>query len=208
MHTLEDRMRAINLYFKYGRSSAAVRRELGYPSKGALRLWVKEYESSGVLHDGYRGRPPKHSKEQKQTAVDYYLQHGRNLRRTIRALGYPNRETLGQWLDEAIPDRRGLRTGRSLRPKVEFTCEQKQEAVLDLCSRDGTAREVAKKHGVTRTALYQWKYKLLGKEHSVSKPKRRKAKPNDEKDALLARVESLKAEVEELEKQVHRLQLE
>ena len=78
MYTLEDRMRAVNLYFKYGGSSAAVRRELGYPTKNALKQWVKEYEVGGALHDGYRGRPPKYSKEQKQSAVDYYLEHGRS----------------------------------------------------------------------------------------------------------------------------------
>lgn len=208
MHTLEDRMKAVGLYFKYGRKSATARRELGYPSKGALRLWVKEYESTGTLHDEYRARAPKYSNQQEQAAVDYYLEHGRSLRRSIQVLGYPNPETLRQWLDEAIPDRRGLRTGRSLRSKIEFTGEQKQAAVLDLCSRDGPAREVAKKHGVTRGALYQWKHELLGKERSVTKPKRGKSRPNNDKDVLLARAESLKGQVEELEKQVHRLQLE
>ena len=56
MYTLEERMKAVELYLKWGRNSAAVRRELGYPSKKALRLWVKEYESTGSLHDGYRPR--------------------------------------------------------------------------------------------------------------------------------------------------------
>ena len=208
MYTLEDRMKAVRLYLKYGGSSAAVRRELGYPTKNSLKQWVREYEATGSLHDEYRTRPPKYSNEQKQAAVAYYLEHGRSLRRSIQALGYPNRETLKQWLDEALPDRRGLRSGRSLPPKVEFTCEQRQAAVLDLCSRDGPAREVAVKYGVTRTALYQWKYELLGKERPVSKRKRRGSKPSDDKDALLAKVESLKGQVVALEEQVHRLQLE
>ena len=56
VYTLEERMKAVELYLKWGRNSAAVRRELGYPSKKALRLWVKEYESTGSLHDGYRPR--------------------------------------------------------------------------------------------------------------------------------------------------------
>ena len=84
-------------------------------------------------------------------SVDYFLEHGRSLRRSIQVLGYPNRETLRQWLDEAVPDRRGLRGRRSLQPKVELTSEQKEEAVLDLCSRDGSAKEVAAKYGVTLT---------------------------------------------------------
>lgn len=208
MYTLEDRMRAVRLYLKYGGGSATVRRELGYPTKNALKQWVEEYEASGALHDEYRARPPKYSEEHRQAAVDYYLEHGRCTSRCVRALGYPNRETLKQWLDEVLPDRRGLRSGRLLQPRVEFTCEQKHAAVLDLCSRDGPAREVAVKHGVTRAALYQWKYELLGKEHSVSKPKRTKSKPSDDRDALSAKVGSLKEQVETLQEQIHRLQLE
>ncbi|MEW6081725.1 MAG: IS3 family transposase [Bacillota bacterium] len=208
MYTLEDRMRAVSLYLKYGGHSAAVRRELGYPTKNTLKHWVREYNATGALHDGYRGRPPKYSNEQKQAAVDYYLEHGRSLRRSIQALGYPNRETLRQWLDEAVPDRRGLRSKRSLQPKVEFSREQKQAAVLDLCSKDGPAREVAGQYGVSRTALYQWKYDLLGKERPVSRPKRGKHKTRDDRDALLAKVESLKGQLEALEEQVYRLQLE
>ena len=104
MYSLEDRMKAVSLYFKYGGSSATVRRELGYPSRKSLRLWVREYKATGVLHEGYSGaRKPKYSNEQKQVAVDYYLEHGRSLRGTIRELGYPHRETLKQWLDEALP---------------------------------------------------------------------------------------------------------
>ena len=209
MYTLEDRMKAVNLFFKYGSSPAAVRRELGYPTKNALKQWVREFKATGTLHDGYRGtRRRKYSEEQKQAAVDYYLQHGRSLRRSIKALGYPNRETLRQWLDEAIPDRRGLRGRRSLQPKVELTSEQKEEAVLDLCSRDGPAKEVAAKYGVTRAALYKWKNGLLGKEPPLNGSRRKESRLSDDKDALLAKVESLKEQVETLEKQVHRLRLE
>ncbi len=46
MYTLEERMKAVELYLKWGRDSAAVRRELGYPSRKALRLWVNEYETT------------------------------------------------------------------------------------------------------------------------------------------------------------------
>jgi putative transposase len=60
VYTLEERKKAVELYLKWGRNSAAVRRELGYPSKKALKLWVKEYESSGTLHEKYRPRKPKY----------------------------------------------------------------------------------------------------------------------------------------------------
>ena len=206
VYSLEDRTKAVDLYFKYGGNVAAVVRGLGYPGKNTLRQWVREYKSAGTLHDGYRDRVVKYSKEQKQAAVDYYLEHRRGLRWTVQALGYPKRESLRQWVNEATPDRHRLRTGRSLQTKVEFTPEQKRAAVLDLGTRDGAAREVAEEYGVTRAALYKWKNDLLGKEHPVGK--HRKPKLSEDKEALEAKVESLKEQVETLEKQVYRLRLE
>lgn len=124
MYTLADRMKAVELYLKYDRSSAAVRRALGYPSKRALRQWVDQFETIGTLHAGYRARPEKYSDGQKQAAIDFYRQHGRNLQRTVNALGYPSQLTLGQWLDEAVPDRRRRRTGKARRPAPDPTRRQ------------------------------------------------------------------------------------
>ena len=137
--------------------------------------------------------------------MKHYLEHGRNLRRSIRALGYPNKGTFRKWLDEVLPDREGLHSKRRLEPKVELTVEQKQAAVVDLGSRDGSAREVAEKYRVSRAVLYKWRNDLLGKERPMTKEKRGKPKDGDDTDALLAKVELLKEQVETLEKQVYRL---
>ena len=140
VYSLEERMKAVSLYFKYGCSPAAVRRELGYPTKNTVKQWAREFRATGALHErSHRNRHgSKYSEEQKQVAVDHYLQHARNQRRTIAALGYPNRETLRQWLDEALPDRRGLRSKRRLQPKGEFTPEQmswpSKESGLQRCT--------------------------------------------------------------------------
>lgn len=208
MYSLEDRLKAVELYFKYGGRSAAVRRELGYPTKNALKQWIREFKVAGALRTGRRPPPPRYSEEQKQTAVAYYLEHGRSMQRTMRVLGYPHKETLKKWLDEALPERRGLHSTGLSHPKVELTLEQRQAAVVDLESRDGPAREVSGKYGVSRTALYQWRYRLLGKERSVSRQKRGKPAALGDEDALLDKVKSLKQQVESLEHQIHRLQLE
>ena len=42
MFTEEEKIRAIELYFKYGKKLAPVVRELGYPSKRNLRRWIRE----------------------------------------------------------------------------------------------------------------------------------------------------------------------
>ena len=126
----------------------------------------------------------------------------------IRALGYPNKATFRQWLDKALPEQKGLHSKRRLEPRVELTTEQKQAAIVDLGSREGPAREVAEKYGVSRVALYRWKNELLGKERPVTKQEHRKPIDSDDKDVLLAKVESLKEQVKALEKQVYRLRLE
>src|SRR5690606_9358319 len=104
VYSREERMKAVKLYFQYDRQVAPVLRELGYPSRGALRRWVAEFEATGDVHAGYRRErhPSKYSEAQKRAAVDYYLTHGRNLQKTVRALGYPNRDTLRQWLNERV----------------------------------------------------------------------------------------------------------
>lgn len=98
MYSYQDRLRAVELYLKYGGKTATVIRELGYPSRKNLRRWVQHYQTTGDLPQGYRAKP-RYDAEQKRIAVDHYLAHGRCLADTIRALGYPSREVLGVWLD-------------------------------------------------------------------------------------------------------------
>src|SRR5690606_38087530 len=40
VYSREERMKAVKLYFQYDRQVAPVLRELGYPSRRALRRWV------------------------------------------------------------------------------------------------------------------------------------------------------------------------
>lgn len=88
MYSKEEREKAVKFYIKYGKSAASVIRELGYPDRKTLARWYKKHMKTGVLFEPY-SRQPKYSLEQKKVAVEYYLEHGRNLSRTTRALGYP-----------------------------------------------------------------------------------------------------------------------
>ena len=42
-YSREQRRRAVELYERYEHSAADVIRELGYPSKGALLMWYREW---------------------------------------------------------------------------------------------------------------------------------------------------------------------
>ena len=138
----------------------------------------------------------RYTPEQKRVAVDYYLTRGRNLCRTVRSLGYPSRDLLAQWCKELAPEARKKRVSR-----VQYTKEQKIVGVIALETRSGSVREVAAEQGVSCGALYQWKQELLGREDFQAMPKPKDLSLPDDRDALIAELETLK-------KQVYRLQME
>ena len=79
--------------------------------------------------------------------MKYYLEHGRNFSRTVKALGYPSRPVLRAWIRELVPDYHKKRVGGT---RKKFTQDEKKEAVIDLCTRTAAAKDIAKKHGISR----------------------------------------------------------
>jgi hypothetical protein len=77
MFSEEQRRVAIETFMKYDRSYADTVAELGYPNRATLRLWWREYESTGVIPEGKGTRQSKYSDGQMRAAVDHYLEHGR-----------------------------------------------------------------------------------------------------------------------------------
>ena len=55
---------------------------------------------------GYVRSKPKYSDQQKEVAVEHYLNHDRCLAGALKALGYPCRETLSAWDEELPPPKR------------------------------------------------------------------------------------------------------
>ena len=49
MYSKAERQKAVDLYIKYGKRSATVVSELGYPNRHTLRLWYKEFKEEGYL---------------------------------------------------------------------------------------------------------------------------------------------------------------
>lgn len=162
MYSYEERLRAVKLYIKYDHSLSAVIRELGYPSHQALLQWYREYITQGDLHAECvrHRRRCKFTMEQRKAAVAYYQEHGQNLARTVKKLGYPSRATLFNWLKEDIG--RATHPCHSGAPVVKLQQDQKEQAVIDLCIRESSAEKIASKHGVSRASLYKWKDELLG----------------------------------------------
>lgn len=151
MYSYEDRIRAVKLYIKLGKRTRSTIRQLGYPTKNALKSWYREYEQGRDLRVGYvrcqRSRQ-KYSTEQKQAAVQHYLDHDRCIASTMKVLGYPCRATLTAWIEELCPEVRNRVIGRTA--NVQHSPELKNAAVIELCTRKTSAQVIAQKLAVCR----------------------------------------------------------
>ena len=208
MYTYEQRMTVVKLYIKYFHRASAVIRELGYPNRHVLVNWYKEYEATGDLHrTSQQGKHQKFTEDQKRIALEFYQEHGRSFTLTVRALGYPGMTTLKVWVNEAFPNRKKYCiSGGAM---VKFPQEKKEQAVIDLCARAGSAKEVADAHGVNPVTLYEWKKQLLGGGKSTAMPRNTShTKEKNEfktKDALCSELTSLRQEVAEQEQLLQEL---
>ncbi|WP_397533632.1 IS3 family transposase [Roseateles sp.] len=193
MYSYEDRLRAVQLYIKLGKRIRLTIRQLGYPTKNALKTWYREYESSQELRAGYK-RPAKFSQAQKERAVEYYLAHGQCIAATIRSLGYPCRSLLSAWLQELHPQRTRV-VGRS----HELAPEAKQSAVIAFCTRPASAQAVADEVGVSRGSLYKWKNQLLGHDAPASMTRKHDAPASSDRADLEQQVETLRQDIRRLQ---------
>ncbi|CAE6817538.1 IS3 family transposase ISBmu11 [Paraburkholderia aspalathi] len=198
MYSYEDRMRAVRLYLKLGKRVGATIRQLGYPTKNSLKSWHLEYERCHDLRTGYVRSRPIYSAEQKNVAVDHYLDHGRCAAATLRALGYPSRGSLTAWIGELHPEIGKRNVGRAT-GSIPKSPAVKQAAVIELCTREESARLVAQKAGVSRPTLYNWKNQLLGREAPASMKRQKKPAPDSERAKLEQQVESLRRDVRQLQ---------
>jgi transposase InsO family protein/transposase-like protein len=199
MYSYEERLRAVKLYLTLGKRCKATIHQLGYPTKNALKAWHDEFERRGNLQAGYARSKPKYSDEQRNVAVEHWANHGRCFAFTLKALGYPCRQKLTAWVREQYPEARKYFTGKVGRPAASLS--SKRAAVYELCTRTGSAQEVAGKLDVDRVTLYNWKNQLLGREAPASM-KREKPSP------AAADRQELERQVETLRRDIRNLQLE
>ena len=197
MYSYEERIRAVRLYIKLGKRVAATIRQLGYPTKNALKSWHREYERCLDLPVSCKRSKRKYSEAQKKLAVEHYLSHGRCIAATIRTLGYPGRAWLSAWIHELHPEMRKCAVGTTER--LPRSPALRQAAVMALCTRQGNALAVAQKLGVCRPTLYNWKNKLLGPEAPASMKQNNESPPEPERAELEQQIESLRRDIRHLQ---------
>lgn len=152
-YSMEQRSKAVEMYVRFDRCAADTMRELGYPSsRQSLATW--HCERLAEQRDGVTCSPGERygrcTMERKQAAVDFYLSHGRNLRRTIRHMGHPSREVPAAWIDELAPGEHRLRVN-------EISEEQRKQAVPAVVSGALESRQVAAGLGVNDATVRNWK---------------------------------------------------
>ena len=197
MYSYEDRIRAVELYIALGKRVKATIRQLGYPTKNALKGWCREYEQHLELRSRCAAKTPKYSETQKLAAVEHYRTHDHCIAATMRALGYPGRGTLTAWVREAFPEARTAMIGRSWRPA--YPKALRQAGVVGLCDGSESAQDVADRLGVCRPTLYNWKNQLLGHEASSSMKRRNTPPPVPDRETLERQLEALQRDVRQLQ---------
>ena len=197
MYSYEDRIRAVKLHIKLGKRVGATLRQLGYPTKNALKSWHREFEQHQDLPATRFRSWQKYSDEQKQIAVEHFLNHDRNITGAIKALGYPCRDTLAAWINDLHPEAKHHVVGKA--GGALYEPEVKQAAVIELCTRRTSAQAVAQKLAVSRLTLYKWKNQLLGREVPTSMKHSNETPPDVQSLGLEQQIESLRRDIWQLQ---------
>lgn len=195
MFSLEEREAAVKQLIEFDLQYSRTIRKLGYPTDWrTLKSWYEEYISVGTLHTNAIHKS-KYSQVQKEAAVNYYISHGKNVQLTIRKMGYPCSTVLNQWIKELAPEeKRNCTSGGNT---IRYPRVVKEAAVLALCTRTTSAKDVAKKYHVTREGLYNWKNQLLGNGDTRLMKQKISNCSEEARDEIIT-----------LQQEVHRLKLE
>jgi len=197
MYSYEARLRAVKLYLTLGKRCKATIQQLGYPTKNALKAWHDEFERRGDLQAGYARSTPKYSDEQRNVAVEHWANHGRCFAFTLKALGYPCRQKLTAWVRERYPEARKYVVGKAGKPTASLS--SKRAAVYELCTRTGSAQEVAGKLDVDRGTLYNWKHQLLGQEAPASMKREKPSPASADREELERQAATLRQDIRNLQ---------
>ena len=197
MYSYDERLRAVKLYVKFSKRSGATIRQLGYPTKNSLKSWYQEFLGRGDLQAAYMRSKQKFSVEQKSIAIEHYMNHGRCFSATLKALGYPSRGTLTAWVHERYPETRKRVVGKAVKPASSLA--SKRVAVYELCTREGSAQEVAQRLDVDRVTLYNWKNQLLGRKAPAHMKSDKHTPAGTDRTELERQVESLRRDIRNLQ---------
>lgn len=189
-YTVEQKVRAAEKYIRGESSAAEIAAEMGMPASGRnlVREWAAVYRENGIagfhLMDGNRS----YTAEEKQQAVEDYLQGKGSLREISRKYHIPSNNTLIQWI-KVYNSNREL---RDYDPKPEVyvavrkkTTKEERLEIVNYCLKQGkNYKDTAEKYGVSYSQVYQWVRHYEKSGDAGLEDRRGKHKSDDEVDEV------------------------
>ena len=189
-YTVEQKIRAAERYIKGEASASGIAAEMGMPASGnrSVREWAAIYRENGIegfnLKDGNRS----YTAEEKQRAVEDYLQGKGTIESLCIKYHISCRKSLRQWI-KVYNSNREL---RDYNPKPEVyvamrkktTQEERQEIVTYCLEHGKNYKDTAEKYEVSYGQVYQWVRNYESRGEAGLEDRRGKRKSDAEVDEL------------------------
>ena len=189
-YTAEAKVRAAERYLRGEASAAGIAAEMGMGKRGksTLREWAAAYRENGIEGFHLKKGNNSYTAEEKQRAVEEYLQGKGSLREISRRYHIPSKETLRRWI-EVYNSNRELRD-YSPRPEVyvamrKKTTKEERREIVSYCLEHGRDyKGTAVKYEVSYSQVYQWVKRYEERGEDGLEDRRGKRKSDDEVDEL------------------------
>ena len=189
-YTVEQKIRAAERYIRGEASASGIAAEMGMPASGnrSVREWAAIYRENGIegfnLKDGNRS----YTVEEKQRAVEDYLQGKGTIGSLCIKYHISCRKSLRQWI-KVYNSNRDL---RDYNPKPEVyvamrkktTKEERQEIVAYCLEHGKNYKDTAEKYEVSYGQVYQWVRNYESRGEAGLEDRRGKRKSDAEVDEL------------------------
>ena len=189
-YPIEGKVRAAERYLRGEASAAAIAEEMGMKKRGdeRIREWAAVYRENGIEGFHLKSGNSSYSAEDKQQAVEEYLQGKGSLREISRKHHIASDKTLRQWI-KAYNSNRELRD-YDPRPEVyvamrkKTTQEERQEIVRYCLEHGKDYKGTATRYEVSYSQVYQWVRNYAEHGEAGLEDRRGKRKSDDEVDEL------------------------
>ena len=189
-YTVEAKVRAAERYLRGEASAAAIAAELVMGRRGdrTVQEWAAAYRENGIEGFHLKKGNSSYTAEEKQEAVEAYIQGKGSQREICRKYHIPSTKTLRQWI-KVYNSNRELRD-YSPRPEVyvamrkKTTQEERQEIVRYCLEHGKDYKGTATRYEVSYSQVYQWVRNYAEHGEAGLEDRRGKRKSDDEVDEL------------------------
>ena len=189
-YTVEAKVRAAERYLRGEASASTLAAEMGMGRRGrdSILEWAAIYRENGIEGFHLKKGNSSYTAEEKQQAVEEYLQGRGTLREICRKHHIPDKRTLRQWI-KVYNSNRELRD-YSPRPEVyvamrkKTTKEERREIVRYCLEHGKDYKGTAARYEVSYSQVYQWVRSYEERGEAGLEDRRGKRKSDDEVDEL------------------------